>query len=275
MTEHQTPGYDDLEPEGEDAFEFDEIDDLMAPDGDPFEELFADDPTPSAARSFDRLDAFQEEGFFGERHEMPPAVSLADLAAHTALRWGHRTTASLSERTREAWGDALPEEPEDQAAQGPYGEEPYESVTRVTFGSAVQQEAYHLMERLAAAAAHVETKTEPDKLIAAMVPISLQLAPHVYRYLWPALPVLIQGCVGVARVLYTCPRCRPYLRRVPEALRRTVHQLARAVSNGRALSKRMVARTLARQFAGTLPRLPLRSTTRPIRHRSMYKNDSL
>jgi hypothetical protein len=80
-----------------------------------------------------------------------------------------------------------------------------------------------------------------------LAPISIRLAPQIYRALWPTLPTLMQGVAGVTRLLHSRRATRPLIESVPAILQSTIAQLARHAEQGQPITRRLVAKVLSRQ----------------------------
>jgi hypothetical protein len=102
---------------------------------------------------------------------------------------------------------------------------------------------------LATAAAGAPSSMEAEGLAAAMAPLSLRLLPHAYRRLWPALPGLVRGTVGLTRLLHRRPATRHLIRMLPAVLKNSATQLARYTQTGRPVTRQVVSKVLTRQAA--------------------------
>jgi len=139
-----------------------------------------------------------------------------------------------------------------------------------------KERAYELMKVLAAAAASTKSQVEAERLIAAIVPISLWADSTAGRSIWQALPALIQGASGLVGFLHKRASTRPLIETVPAILVKTVKQLTSDVAQGRPVTRRMVARLLAQQTAAALSRNKtrrVRRSHRPARNKSSYTDD--
>ncbi|MGI5453436.1 hypothetical protein ACQEWB_09740 [Streptomyces sp. CA-249302] len=109
-----------------------------------------------------------------------------------------------------------------------------------------------LMEHLGHAAAETESEEEAEAFIGALAPIAVGLvrraAPAVIR----SAPQLVRGLAGVTRTLRRNPATRPLVRALPTIAVRTTRSLARQVAQGRPVTARSAARTLAGQTAAVL-----------------------
>lgn len=125
-------------------------------------------------------------------------------------------------------------------------------------------EAHELLDALARAAAATEDEAEALGLAAAMVPVALDLVPNAYRALWPAIPTLVRGTMGLARLLYREPGTRPRLGLLPAILVQTTAWLARHTARGSAIHPQLIARTLAESTTAALA--PPSAATSPAPH---------
>jgi hypothetical protein len=150
----------------------------------------------------------------------PRQPSLASRAARTTLQWSERTTAVM---------------------------DPRRSTTRQATWSAALREEKELMEQLATAAATARSHTEALTLAATLPVLAIRLSPQSYRALWVALPTLVQGVAGLARLLYGRAHTRPLLRHLPAILENSIAHLAERVADGRLVTPTIAARVLARQ----------------------------
>ncbi len=225
---------------------------------------------PEMFDQFENLDELNEDSEdFDElnsptrRPELRSALAIS--AGRTALKWSGYPISGLSTRQSPASRSRL-----DHALSDFY-ETPYlgdqleqadESLELETCSAALR-EAYELMDQLAATAAKGRSSPEAERLIAAIVPLAISLTPNFYRILWPALPVLIQGMVGVTRLLFSRSSTRALLRRIPVILRGTVIQLTHLLEQGQSFNQRSVAKILAKQTAITLSRSSTGTTSTP------------
>lgn len=263
MAHQQTPSYEDLEPEGEDE---------TLPDGYGEVDDFDDDP---ALFSGSRLGEFEyqtqevyDEFDLDPGDEPPPRRrSKRDKrgkppcsATKPTAKWasqpprsrkmngrGYRSRAAynVDNRFRDseeeywvAWESGLFDEETDSAEFEAW--------------SAALVENYELMEMLAMAAAKTKRSAEADGLVAAMVPLALQLTPQAYRALWPALPALIRGTVQLARKLRQRRATRRLVGTLPLVLKATVSKLARYAASGRQITQPIAAKTLVGETAARL-----------------------
>lgn len=250
MTDHGSPDYEYPESEGEgfDAagypngtheFPDDEFDEFMM---DPFGDYEFGNPELMA---FDDLDTEGEpgsgdlDGFYSGQRFQRPWATLGDLAGRTAFEWGKGTRV-----------DAL------------FGDNGHSLSVSVSAGqpartcSAAVQETRELMDALALAAATTEDETEAMGLVAAIVPLSLGLAPKAYRALWPALPVLVRGAMGVTRMLHRRPATRLQIKLLPKIVHDSTAQLARYALRGHDVRRSWAARVLANRTAAALSHQP-------------------
>ncbi len=110
------------------------------------------------------------------------------------------------------------------------------------------RDAQELLALLARSAVETRREAEAEGLVAAMVPTALRLAPEQCRALWPAIPGLTQGVIGMTRLLRRSRQGRGLLLRLPYILGRTVAQLARHAQAGRPVDERSAATLLATQI---------------------------
>jgi hypothetical protein len=108
------------------------------------------------------------------------------------------------------------------------------------------------MEHLAHAAMEAESEAEAEAFIGALIPLAARLLPRVAPAVMRAAPQLIRGVSGAARVLRATPATRPLVRTLPSVVRHTVTSLARQATQGRPITPRATATTLARQTARVL-----------------------
>jgi hypothetical protein len=111
--------------------------------------------------------------------------------------------------------------------------------------SAIQADA--LMEQLGAAAAETESEAEAEAFIGALIPLAAKVLPAAARTVMRAAPKLIRGASRVVRTLRRNPATRKLVRAVPSIVKRTAGSLARQASQGRPISAKSAARTLAGQ----------------------------
>ncbi len=149
---------------------------------------------------------------------------LAEGAARAGLSWGLQAGAGPALKRRASPGD----------------------MSAATSGAL--RDARELLALLAQGALTARREAEAEGLVAAMVPTALSLAPHQSRALWPAIPGLTQGLIGMARFLRRTPGGRKRLARLPGILAGTVAQLARHAEAGRPVDERIAATLLAKQI---------------------------
>ena len=274
MANPRPPSFEDLEPEGESVldprnpadgrefeyqdFEYDELDGFaMGRLGDyEFEEgdEASYEVSPEASyevAGFEALidaESLDDAEFLEEERHARPQANLAHQAAHAALKWGGRAKSRSLLRDN--------------------GRDPRSRVE--TACSASIREAQELMDALASAAAAAHNQSEAVGLVAAMVPVALGLEPKAYRALWPSIPALVQGSMGVARLLHRRPATRSGIEVMPNILRETTAQLARRALQGQSVPPHMAARVLAGVTQAALSRRHDRGAKRrrPKRHRS-------
>src|SRR5690606_21806785 len=173
------PGFEDLEPEGK---EVERYPSLENGNGQEFETLAADD-APMGSAGLDDPD--EDEAF----------ASLDDGLERLDDRFPRRSPAngfhSSPPSGRQTAG---------RLQGGRVGEG--------AGGVAALAKDDELMLALAAAAALAESRAEAERLVVALVPLSLRLVPAVSRALWPSLPALIEGAAGLTRLLYAHPETR-------------------------------------------------------------------
>ena len=265
MTNQLPPSFEDLEPEGEHLDGPDHATGADGSDNGSLDEYLTDswgtygsDPYAEAYPAFDERERLMDEAFEDpdeplEDEPVPRAVQkLASVAARTAFEWGGQAQT-------DAWSEGNGRHPRARGLRGLPGQ----------ISSAAMDEAYELIEALAAAAVTTEDETEAAGLVAATVPVAVGLEPEAYRALWPAIPVLVRGAMGVTRLLHRRPPARSYIKLVPHILLETTEELAQHVLLGRPISKRMAAKTLARATGTTLSSWAVarRKTRRPRRSR--------
>jgi hypothetical protein len=279
MVNQEPPSFEDLEPEGQD---------VEMPDGFGNAEEFEGeglDEFPMGALGeyeFGDLEEFkdlEDDEFSRNRRSMPPRRTLASLAARIALKWGGRATAASVFGGNSRRPVALkPVRTPAGLFEEEYLDEPEADL--LNGASAALLEDYELMEALAAAAVAAEDEAEAEGLIAAAIPLSIRLAPTVYRALWPAIPALINGTVGVTRLLHRRSATRPRIKLIPTILRRTTVQLARHAAHGQPVTRRLASKVLAGQTAAALQhwrgprpasRRAVRSKRRPRRLHDPYR----
>lgn len=261
MVNQDPPSFDDLQPEGED---------IELP-GDPenageYQEPYLDTVPLGALGEFEfedleefvDLDKYDE--FFGNGRSKRSRDTLAGRAAHIALKWASRSTSQSSVTGNGRPSDTLRRVgPSPRRLEAEYLNEPDTHLVDTeatlydgTVCSAGLLEEYDLMDALAATAASTESRAEAERLVAALAPISVRLAPQIYRALWPTLPALMQGVVGVTRLLHNRRATRPLIEIVPAILQSTVAQLARHAEQGQPITRRLVAKVLSKQTGVTL-----------------------
>lgn len=119
--------------------------------------------------------------------------------------------------------------------------------------SASVLEAYELMKFLARKAGQAEDGLEAQAYVAAMGAPALQLVPHVYRALWPVLPVMIVTTSRFTRRVHRSSRRGHFYKGLPKALSRTVHRLAKAITAGRQPSATQIQQLLRSEFLRLMP----------------------
>jgi hypothetical protein len=214
-----------LDPESE--YAFDEYGDLEDDDDlgfDEFEEFVEDAFYPG-------------DEFYAEQRPRRPQATLADLAARAALRWGLQAEVTSLEQSNGG------------------GRRASRLTGRPTqICSAAVREAYELLDALAATAAATEDETDAVGLAAAMVPVVAGLAPEAFRALWPAMPALVRGVMGVTRLLHQRPSTRPHIALLPEIVHAATEQLAEYALQGQPVSGRLAAKVLANETGTALLR---------------------
>lgn len=247
MTDQMPPSFEDLEPEGD---QFDDDGHRFGPEGfDPFlsesSDEYGDDPDDRPYEGFDdyefspepeELQAFEENDRFSDEGNVSGTRSpLPTVAARTALKWAGQAHTGT-------WRTGNGRKPSVSKMESYPGR----------ISSAAVQESYELIDTLSVAAAKSEDETESIGLVAAMVPVAIGLEPETYRALWPAIPVMVRGAIGVTKLLHRRSSSRPLIRLMPEILLRTIDQLADLVLEGRPASKRLTTKALARSTKVTL-----------------------
>ncbi|MCB0208587.1 MAG: hypothetical protein KDJ52_04640 [Anaerolineae bacterium] len=210
--------------------------------------------------SFEEFEDF--EAFFGNGYKPRPRRTLSGLAARTAMAAANQaaaTTTIFTSNGRKSVSPRLPDVVEalfdDEELVNALEEEWLDGMTTtdaVTICSAELREVQELIDKLAIAAASTKNSAEAERLIAAMVPLTIRLYPNVYRALWVALPALIQGSGSVTRLLHRQSGTRPLIRKVPTILFSSVEQLAQRIEHGQPVTQSVAARVLARQIAAIL-----------------------
>ncbi len=257
MSVHDSPSFEDLEPEGEDiemgdeegdsSLEYDEFDDFLSAD--------TRDDKPDPYDAFDEFDdAFDGQEPSRQRprrtrgrstaRSKRPGASHAASAAIAAN--GHAPASRKQTRLSEkAWRDIDTEDVDDL----------FDDTGReMNMCSAALREDQELMNTLAATAAAAKDEVVAEGMMAALVPLSLRFSPTVYRALWPALPALIEEAVGLMRLLHARPSSRRRITAIPMILQRTTAQLARQVSQGRPVTRQAITKVFARQANAMLRR---------------------
>ena len=248
-----------------DAFETEDYDEFLM---DTLGELEFDDPEAFEALDEDDLfdETFVEKN--GRNQRSPHDNRLTDQIARTAQKWGARaTTTAIFDLNGQG---SLTRKPAREAFEEAY----LDDLDPESFGqtlrprdakncSAAWLEDYELMDSLAIAAAEAEDGPEAAGLIAAIIPLAIRQVPTAYRGLWPAIPVLTRGAVGVTRLLRGRPATRPWVKMMPVILCRTTKQLARQMANDQPVTRRLAAKTLARSTAAVLSGFSKRDRVRP------------
>jgi hypothetical protein len=270
MTSQELPH---LEPEDQEIEAQGDLESTPAFEDHELDEFMLDTPGELALEELDDLDEFSDpvlpDPTLIERpqEQRRPPGNLASLAAHIALKWSGQASTSLprSKGRRSGAMGALHELAE--LFEEDEWEE-FESPVRASQTcSAALLEDDELVQALATAATEAHSKGEAARLIAATVPLALRRAPDVYRALWPALPALIQGTVGVTRLLHSRSATRPLVAELlPPILRGTVAHLAQYARHNQSITRRLAAKVLARQTAAILRRRQV--SRRPSRRRS-------
>jgi hypothetical protein len=118
--------------------------------------------------------------------------------------------------------------------------------------SASLLEDARLMEGLAAAAAGAPNENIAAEYASAMVLVALRLAPGYSRGLWPAIPGLIAGASGLARIFYRQASAAVLMGRLPVILTAAVAALTMHLGRRQQLTQRVVAEVFARQVTKLL-----------------------
>jgi hypothetical protein len=118
--------------------------------------------------------------------------------------------------------------------------------------SASLLEDARLMEGLAAAAAGAPNENIAAEYASAMVLVALRLAPGYSRGLWPAIPGLIAGASGLARIFYRQASAAVLMGRLPVILTSAVAALTMHLGRRQQLTQRVVAEVFARQVTKLL-----------------------
>jgi len=244
MTDQTPPSFEDLEPEGEpctdeghrsseyhcyeeDVGAFEEIIMGAEPDNgcDPQGGFF--DPELASVDHHPGLHNDRDEFSMKPNPSRSPA-SLPAVAARNAFQWAARGGSG--------------------AGRSGNGQKPGTSPLRPRAGqvcSAALLESHELIQALAVIAARTEDELEAAALASTMVPLVVSLETEAYRALWPSIPVLVRGTMGVVRFLHRRLSTRPYIKLMPEILVQATGRLADHILSGRPASKRLIARTLA------------------------------
>ena len=268
MIHHESPSFDDLEPEGEDARMYADLEDgegeMTAFDGHEMDGLFADDMLyfdvdEDGACGLPRQ---QEVDEVGQRRPARPALRKASQTRHRprgdSLR--HLTFAIASEDDAdEDGGETLLDMSEALDPIDPLSVSPPRWL-----------EEQELMETLASAAAASRDCVTAVGLTSALAPLALRTAPNAYGILRPALTPLIKGVVRVTRQLHGAPATRRHLRAMPVILQRTVLQLAYSALCGQPIDPHRVSKVLTRQTEQVLRSQPRRSARRGARSQSGF-----
>lgn len=109
-----------------------------------------------------------------------------------------------------------------------------------------------LMEHLGHAAAETESEAEAEAFIGALVPLAAKLIPKVAPMVMKHAPTLIKGLTGATRTLRRNPSTRPLVRTLPTVMRRTAQTMAKQTAQGRPVTAKGAARTLAQQTSRVL-----------------------
>lgn len=217
------PGFEDLEPEGK---EVERYPSLENGNGQEFETLAADD-APMGSAGLDDPD--EDEAF----------ASLDDGLERLDGRFPRRSPANGFHSSPPSGRQTAGRLQGGQVGEG-------------AGGVAALAKDDELMLALAAAAALAESRAEAERLVVALVPLSLRLVPAVSRALWPALPALIEGAAGLTRLLYAHPETRPLIAEVPILLRRAIWRLSGYVLDGRPVTRRLATGVLNHHAAALL-----------------------
>lgn len=219
---NQKPDFESFEPEDENRLTTpglpplnneDETDDEL------LTEIFGELASPSLTAT--TIDDLEEDEYLPSVSAKPRRPTLASQAARVVQQWGERATGTVAPR--------------------------HSSTIRQDTWSAALTEEIELMEQMAATAVATKNQTEAVTLAAALPVLAIRLSPQSYRALWPALPALMQGVMGLTRFLYGRAETRPLIRQIPAILENTIADLAERVANGRQVTPVITARTLARQ----------------------------
>lgn len=188
---------------------------------------------------------FNDEGYTEDRNVPQPRDAVATQAARTALAWGSRAAGGAHLKN---------------GGRNRRSHERTEALLEAC--SASVRESHELMNALASAAAATNNKAEAMGLAAAMVPIAVGLAPHEYRALWSSVPTLVQGIMGVGRLLHQRSATRGSIKLLPMILQNTIAQLAGRVARGYPVSQKTAAKALASETRAVLSQHRRSSTKR-------------
>lgn len=268
MANQESTNFDDQWPEDENP----EKPDALQPEPE-LENHEADDFSKEALESDEELDELEGDESFRQRPVNSSKRTLAGLAGRTALKWASQPTPSAGRngyhprphKSVHRLAEPLDEDNLERMEPGLFDQPA--TIRQASVCSAALLEEYELMAALATAASKAGSRTEAEGLVAAIVPLSIRLNPQFYRALWRTLPTLLQGTVGVTRLLYGRAATRPLIRLMPFILESTATRLAGYVARGRPLNRSLVARTLARQTRMAIEQQRQQATTRATRLR--------
>lgn len=223
MTSQKLPDFEGMEPNGE----YEALPDTFGH----LDETEADETAVTPSPFTNEEEWGDGVGYAAPRRLPQQKSDFATTTAQNVLKWVQRTGVPLKLE--------IAQHPADSS-------------------SAVLQEDRELMETLAKAAASSHNQSEAVSLVAALTPLAIRLAPQVYRALWPVLPALVKGMVGLTLTLHRHPPTRPLIQHIPVILEQCVTVLAAHLGSQtlgskqppgskQPLTRGMVARVLARQ----------------------------
>lgn len=131
-------------------------------------------------------------------------------------------------------------------------------------------------EAMAHYAAFSESAHESEAWVGAAVTVSL--SPSDRRALRALVPNLVRGASILSRILRMRKVTRPFVRVVPEIMRRTVRTLKRGAANGRPITRKLAGAVMANQtrrvlssprYCGAVLRRNVRATRAIGGHRAM------
>jgi hypothetical protein len=106
-----------------------------------------------------------------------------------------------------------------------------------------------LMAHLSTQATRVESESEAEAFIGALIPIAARLIPRAARLVSRNAPALIKGATRITRRLRRDPRTRRLVQAMPVILQRTAQSLADQAANGVEIDPTVAVQTLG-QMSG-------------------------